>query len=571
MQCRTGITSPVVGARVIAGRLIQMARDGLQGTTSNRTKTSANPPPPPLFNPEAFMLETRAAQLSLHKQGFDSWVVGAGVRDYLLLGTVIAPVEILTSAPAQVFEEVRVLAGRTRVRAYPADLDYLARYLERSDFTVCAVAVNLITGEVRDPYGGVADARDRTLNTVRRAQQHLAEQPAAVVRALRHQASYGLTLRPSLAEAIHKFAMAPQEFDAATHRRLTSEVFRAVRLSSGVTARLVKALTAPVPFTNKERYTVLQAVLPRLDAAVQNMIGCTFYGDKDATPIPEAMRTTLWASLVANAPREGRIARSAALLLPLVMDPTETDWDSVARTVLRDSGYVSLTQSREVLRVLDIVDGDYGQHRSFAEVRRLVTQYGEDAVFFAFQLLDLREKLWREPLGARPYEGPSRVEILEAAQADETEGPSVLTEVSCTQVELAEVHAALKEAQESLARDAQEVIAVTPNEVRVALRLDLEADSLLWQTLLTYVEGKTLSNDPQSLIEGARDLAVALKLVEFTLPGGIVAEEVLQSYDVPKEVAAHAHREVFWKVRMGELETREAVELALLDVAASMM
>jgi tRNA nucleotidyltransferase/poly(A) polymerase len=64
--------------------------------------------------------------------------------------------------------------------------------LERRDFTVNALAYDVVTGEVIDPFGGAADISDRKLRSVH--ENSYREDPTRIFRAVKYAARYGFEI-----------------------------------------------------------------------------------------------------------------------------------------------------------------------------------------------------------------------------------------------------------------------------------------------------------------------------------------------------------------------------------------
>ncbi|SIO90717.1 CCA tRNA nucleotidyltransferase [Nocardiopsis sp. JB363] len=78
--------------------------------------------------------------------------------------------------------------------------------LLRRDFTVNAMAVRLPSGEFVDPFGGLADLRDKVLRTPGRPEDSFSDDPLRIMRAVRFAAQIGFSLAPEVAEAARNMA-----------------------------------------------------------------------------------------------------------------------------------------------------------------------------------------------------------------------------------------------------------------------------------------------------------------------------------------------------------------------------
>lgn len=163
----------------------------------------------------------------LRENGYEAWYVGGAVRDVLaqrILGVELLRIgdfDIATSAPP---ERVRALFRRTvpvgiehgtvavlderggahEVTTFRRDVKTDGRHavvefgvsleedLARRDFTINAIAVHPESGEMRDPFGGMADIASRLLRTVGEPETRFREDWLRVLRGLRFASAYRL-------------------------------------------------------------------------------------------------------------------------------------------------------------------------------------------------------------------------------------------------------------------------------------------------------------------------------------------------------------------------------------------
>ena len=168
----------------------------------------------------------------LEEAGYEAWCVGGCVRD-MLLGREPGDWDVTTSALPEetmaVFGEaalptglkhgtvtVRTAEGGIEITTYRLDGSYrdhrrpdsvtfttsLEEDLCRRDFTVNAMAVNL-QGELRDPYGGQEDLRNKILRCVGEPDCRFREDALRILRGLRFAAALELTVEPATAKSIH--------------------------------------------------------------------------------------------------------------------------------------------------------------------------------------------------------------------------------------------------------------------------------------------------------------------------------------------------------------------------------
>ena len=164
--------------------------------------------------------------------GFDAWVVGGALRDFLR-ETVPKDWDLATNAtPEQVmglFSRVIPIGVRhgtvqihTRERnievtsCSAAGLEGILADLSRRDFTVNALALSFPAGLLFDPFGGQRDLLARTLRAVGDARSRFQEDPLRTLRAGRFMSAYGFHLDPETFAALK--AAAPRLKEVARER-----------------------------------------------------------------------------------------------------------------------------------------------------------------------------------------------------------------------------------------------------------------------------------------------------------------------------------------------------------------
>lgn len=175
----------------------------------------------------------------LEERGERAWLVGGSVRDLALgrtprdfdLATTASPERVLACFPRAVpiglrFGTVMVPlpppvgpVDVTTLRAGPRIEDDLAR----RDFTLNALALDLRTGRVIDPAGGLRDLRKGRLRAVGSARERLAEDPLRSLRAARFLATLELEPDPELVRAMEQTAGALR---GVAPERLRDELLR---------------------------------------------------------------------------------------------------------------------------------------------------------------------------------------------------------------------------------------------------------------------------------------------------------------------------------------------------------
>jgi poly(A) polymerase len=173
--------------------------------------------------------------------GYDCYLVGGAVRD-ALLGRETTDVDLATNAEPSTVKALLQASGadaiwtvgerfgtigaklaglHVEITTYRAE-EYtpgsrkpkvrfgltLEGDLARRDFTINAMAQDLCTGALVDPFGGQADLRARLLRAVGNPQERFAEDPLRLLRAVRFVAQLGFRLEPGTAAAIERHAAA---------------------------------------------------------------------------------------------------------------------------------------------------------------------------------------------------------------------------------------------------------------------------------------------------------------------------------------------------------------------------
>lgn len=259
--------------------------------------------------------EVRRIAQRLEDAGFATWAVGGAVRD-ALAGLPPGDWDLTTAArPADVRRLFRrtvpvgiehgtvgvlgkdggmyeVTTFRRDVETYGrkarvAFADTLAEDLERRDFTINAVAWHPLTGEVRDPHGGMADLAAGVLRTVGAPEERFREDRLRVLRALRFAGRFGLEIEPATWVAVRASS---GELGALSAERVREELLKV--LAMGEPSRTLRLY---------EGSGVLAALYPELHACV---------GSAD----PQGDVWTHLLTTTDRVPRHRRTVRLAALL-----------------------------------------------------------------------------------------------------------------------------------------------------------------------------------------------------------------------------------------------------------------
>jgi tRNA nucleotidyltransferase (CCA-adding enzyme) len=175
--------------------------------------------------------EVRALCDKLRARGKRAWVVGGCVRD-ALLGRPVSDWDVATDARPEEMLEVFPRAiptglkhGTVTVRSGPLHVevttlrgegaytdgrrpdevtftDDIVKDLARRDFTVNAIAVDPVSGELIDPYAGQKDLEARVLRAVGNPLERFSEDGLRVLRAARFAATLEMEIDPDTFRAI---------------------------------------------------------------------------------------------------------------------------------------------------------------------------------------------------------------------------------------------------------------------------------------------------------------------------------------------------------------------------------
>lgn len=170
----------------------------------------------------------------LHSAGYEAYIVGGAPRD-LCLNRPVADWDVATSASPEAIRDI--FSGNRHfslkhgtVTLVQEDALYevttfrgpggLGRSLKEDlgcrDFSINAMAYDVDSKELIDPYGGREDAARRTIRTVGHAQERFSEDPLRLMRAVRIATQLGFRIEPKTIEALA--SMADRLGSAATER-----------------------------------------------------------------------------------------------------------------------------------------------------------------------------------------------------------------------------------------------------------------------------------------------------------------------------------------------------------------
>jgi tRNA nucleotidyltransferase (CCA-adding enzyme) len=237
----------------------------------------------------------------LARAGFRSWLVGGCVRD-LVRGVAVSDWDLATDAtPDQVRRvfrrtiptgivhgtvtvlfrgtpyEVTTLRGESTYSdgRHPDEVHFVSSIeedLARRDFTVNAIAYDLLANRLVDPWGGVEDIRRRRIRAVRDPRERFSEDGLRVLRAARLAATLEFDLDPATEAAI------PEALD--TLRKVSIE-----RVQAEWTKALTKARQPSRAFLILRRTGALAVHAPLVAELAEEAFGRTMVRVDASEPV----------------------------------------------------------------------------------------------------------------------------------------------------------------------------------------------------------------------------------------------------------------------------------------------
>ena len=296
---------------------------------------------------------------ALRERGHEAVLVGGCIRD-ALIARPVRDWDIATSAPVgdvlACFRRAVAMGASARhgtalvpTAAGPVDITTfrgpdLASDLARRDFTVNALAFDVVSGELIDPHGGERDLAELRLRAVGRAADRFAEDPLRALRAARLLAELGLVPDAEIEAAMH--ASAPALLGLAAER-VRTEFLRAL-LGPHATAAFVLLRHSGIeatfaPGTRDDAAAVIGALPAELALRLAGWLR-------------GAARTRVLARLRVGRPLARRVNRVLAL------HPLDAHWDGSeagVRKVRRRAGDEDTLAQLLLLREAEcIADGN---------------------------------------------------------------------------------------------------------------------------------------------------------------------------------------------------------------------
>lgn len=232
--------------------------------------------------------------------------------------------------------------------------------LSRRDFTVNAMAINVATGELMDPFGGSSALGERVLRTPIEPEVSFTDDPLRILRAARFIARYDLVVGPDVMAAakslIHRMSIVSAE-------RIRDEFDKLLAAPSPSTGIAFLAEVGAWPFVSSAiAESKLEAMGEQLDSSrvdntLRRAVVFSHCRPKDRADQLEHLRYS-------NS--ESRQLRLILAGLDLVTDSREEVAAPTVRRLVKRVGYDSLPTLLELVDVLGVPDRELGER--FAEL-----------------------------------------------------------------------------------------------------------------------------------------------------------------------------------------------------------
>ncbi len=222
-------------------------------------RVGSHPTPPSLRVPETVLGIIRR----LREEGFSAFLVGGALRD-AMLGRVSSDWDVATDAPSErvlsIFSRViptgirhgtvTVLIEKRPVEVTTFRGDGIVGDLGHRDFTINALAWDVSTERLLDPFGGIRDLKAGWVRGVEDPAARLHEDPLRAMRAIRMAAELGFRIHPKTRAAIPRVA---EQIRQVSPERIREELNRLL-----VTREPSSALRA------MSRAGIMAVILPEL-------------------------------------------------------------------------------------------------------------------------------------------------------------------------------------------------------------------------------------------------------------------------------------------------------------------
>ncbi len=189
---------------VVGGLIRDLVELSIRGETTDAGARAATPPRDADWD-MATPLRPQEVMARLRRAGIR--VVPVGIEH----GTVVAVIDSVHYELTTYRYDVESIDGRHATVRFA---DSIHEDLQRRDFTVNAMAMDLVTLEKLDPFDGERDLRDRVIRTVGEPRERFEEDHLRLVRTARFAAKLEATIEPETLRAMHELAPAIQRISA---------------------------------------------------------------------------------------------------------------------------------------------------------------------------------------------------------------------------------------------------------------------------------------------------------------------------------------------------------------------
>lgn len=269
------------------------------------------------------------------RAGFRLYLVGGAVRD-LCAGRSVSDLDLTTDARPDQFEELlasfgtvwdagrlfgtlavvfgdgpddRVEVTTFRREGYNPDsrkpvISYgesLEEDLSRRDFTINAMAIEVATGELNDPFGGREDLDRGLLRTPRDPHETISDDPLRAVRAVRFAAVRGWEIDGELRDAIREGA---SRLEIVSGERIAAELEKILRVGGGALRRA--GLQARACGVSEAIFGPFAAgaedlSVPRIEGVVGGLVELALVSGMESSRVREALIGMKFSGAVARA------------------------------------------------------------------------------------------------------------------------------------------------------------------------------------------------------------------------------------------------------------------------------
>ncbi|NQT57957.1 MAG: HDIG domain-containing protein [Bacteroidetes bacterium] len=354
-----------------------------------------------------------------HNNSFELYVVGGAVRDFYA-GKAVKDYDFATNAaPEQVtalfhhtiptgiehgtvtvmfmgegFEVTTFRSeGAYTNSRHPDEVNFIGSItddLKRRDFTINALAVNTLTGELMDNHQGISDLKNKIIRAIGVPSERFSEDSLRMLRAFRFSAVLGFSIEEKTIAAIESCS---SEIVHVSYERIQEEL-----------NKILAALYPSITLFAMETCGLLQYLLPELT----DCIGVGAKGPDKIDTFSHLCRSC------DGAPQSNVLVRWAALLHDIGKPDTEKYDFEKNKTIFHGHDELSADIADKILRrlkfsnqfrkeVIHLISNhmfNYTPDWSDAAVRRFISRVGTNSIH---NLILLREADFYGATGTKPY------------------------------------------------------------------------------------------------------------------------------------------------------------------------